>query len=245
MHMSIIIRGIVMDFRISRKWFGIESQVPWKFKDVLVVFLISCISIPLLLILSRLFFIITGLFVGNFLYIYGFTFLFVPIIWIKKSYSAKMQTLGVRRGRWPISYIIAVGIGGGIAFHLVASAILGFQLKTGEFGIENIWSFILAKLTFTGFYLFFLGPVSEEIFHRGFLYGYLRRRLGVLFGLLIQSAIFSLFHLDLEETFTGQLPLLIQKVCLGLVLGALYEISGSLYPSMICHAIFNFLSEGS
>jgi membrane protease YdiL (CAAX protease family) len=238
-----IIRDMITALNpINREWSAIEFQVPWKFKDVLIIFLISCFSILLLMILSGLFFKITGLVLGNFLYFYGFTFLFVPIIRIKRAYNAKVQTLGIRKGRWPISYIVAIGIGAGVGYHFVTYAISGPQLKIDQFVIQNFYSIILSKLTFTGVYLVFLAPISEEIFHRGFLYGYLRGRLGVLFGLLTQALIFSLFHLDLEAAFSGQIPLIIHKFCLGLVLGALYEISGSLYPSLVCHAVFNFLT---
>jgi membrane protease YdiL (CAAX protease family) len=188
---------------------------------------------------------ITGFFLGNLLYVHGFVFLFVPIIWAKRLYSAKLQTLGIRKGSWPILYIIAIGIGVGVGYRFITPVILGLPLRIDQFAIQNICSIILSKLTLTGFYLFFLAPVSEEIFHRGFLYGYLRGRLGVLFGLLIQSVIFSLFHLGLEATISSQIPLIIHKFCLGLVLAALYEISGSLYPPMICHAVFNLLTEGS
>lgn len=244
--MKSITRGMVMDLKtINRKWSAIEFQVPWKFKDVLIVPLISFFSILLLWNLSGWFFLLTGLFLASPLYLIEFAFLFAPIIWIKALYSARVQALGIRKGRWPISYIIAIGTGAGIGYRFVTSAILGPQLKIDQFVIQNIYSIILSKLTFTGFYLFFFAPVSEEVCFRGFLYGYLRCRLGVLFGLLIQAVIFSLFHLDLEATISSQIPLIIHKFCLGLILGSLYEISGSLYPSMICHAVFNLLTEGS
>ena len=246
MQMKSIIRDKVINLIPgNREWSAIKFQVPWKFKDVLFVFSISYFSIPFLMGFSGLFFKISGLFLGNpmarrifLLYLCGFTFLFVPIIWIKRFYSAKVQTLGIRKGRWPTSYIVIIGIGAGVGYYFVTSAILGLQLKINQIVIENVYSIILSKLTFAGFYLYFLIPVSEEILDRGFLYGYLRCRLGVLFALLLQAIIYTLAHI--EPIINASFPVIIQKFCLGLVLCILYEISGSLYPSMVCHAIFNF-----
>jgi hypothetical protein len=234
---------------INREWSAIKFQVPWKFRDVLIVFLISFFFIIFSIPLSGLFFEISGLFLGDALgqriflqYICGFVLLFVPIIWVKKLYKAKLDMLGIRKGRWPISYIILVGIGLGVGCYFATSAIFGLRLKINEFLIQNFYSIILSKFTFWGFFMFVLTPVGEEISDRGFLYGYLRSRVGVLFGLLIQSLIFSLFHLELEATISGQIPLIIHKFCLGLLFGTLYEMSGSLYPSLICHGILNFLN---
>jgi hypothetical protein len=75
------------------------------------------------------------------------------------------------------------------------------------------------------------GPVAEEIFFRGFMYPAIRKTLGVFWGMLITSAVFSLLHAHL----VGFLPIF----ALGMLLVYLFEKTGSLVPSMAVHMIHN------
>lgn len=75
------------------------------------------------------------------------------------------------------------------------------------------------------------GPVAEEIFFRGFMYPAVRKTLGVFWGMIITSAVFSLLHAHL----VGFLPIF----ALGMLLVYLFEKTGSLVPSMAVHMIHN------
>jgi membrane protease YdiL (CAAX protease family) len=105
---------------------------------------------------------------------------------------------------------------------------------------ESFVSTIDIRGQFNEIFASVLTPIVEEILNRGFIYGYLRKKFGVLLGLLIQSIVFTFPHLDL--ILSDPIPQIIHKFILGLILGVLYEISDSLYPSMICHGILNFLA---
>lgn len=77
-------------------------------------------------------------------------------------------------------------------------------------------------------------PISEELFFRGFVFGGLRRRLGVLPPSLMTGALFSLAHL--------QLGLLIPFSLIGMVLSLVYERTGSIRFTIALHMIFNTVS---
>ena len=74
-------------------------------------------------------------------------------------------------------------------------------------------------------------PFAEELFFRGVLYGWLRARLGVFFGIGLSAALFSLAHM-IAQSFV---PILI----LGVVLAIIFERSGSLWPGIMVHGIHN------
>lgn len=74
-------------------------------------------------------------------------------------------------------------------------------------------------------------PIGEEIFFRGLTQGALRRALNRHAAVAASAVFFALAHLQPVEL----LPILI----LGLVLGYLYELTGSLVPGMIAHSLNN------
>lgn len=76
-----------------------------------------------------------------------------------------------------------------------------------------------------------VAPVAEEIFFRGFIYGGMRNLWGVGWGMVVSSVVFALVHIT-----PG---VLVPIFVIGLVLAYLYERTGSLWPSIILHALVN------
>jgi membrane protease YdiL (CAAX protease family) len=76
-----------------------------------------------------------------------------------------------------------------------------------------------------------IDPAAEETIFRGFIYGWLRKRLPIGLAVLASAAIFSAAHLDLLLF----LPLL----GVGAVLALVYEFSGSLLACAAVHGVFN------
>jgi CAAX protease family protein len=78
-----------------------------------------------------------------------------------------------------------------------------------------------------------VAPIAEETFFRGFVTGGLRQRFGVTGALLLGAAFFAILHP----------PVTIFPVifALGLLLGLLFQKTGSLWPGILMHAIFNTL----
>lgn len=78
-----------------------------------------------------------------------------------------------------------------------------------------------------------IAPLSEETVFRGFIYGWLRRRLPVIPAVVVSAAVFSAAHLVLVLA----LPLF----AVGVILALLYEYSDSLVPGAIVHGLFNLV----
>lgn len=74
-------------------------------------------------------------------------------------------------------------------------------------------------------------PIGEEIFFRGLVLGALRRALNRHAAVVVSALFFAAAHLQAVEL----LPILL----LGLVLGYLYEFSGSIVPGMVAHGLNN------
>ena len=75
------------------------------------------------------------------------------------------------------------------------------------------------------------GPLTEEIFFRGFVLGGLRRRFGNRGALVLSAGLFALFHIDP----TIYVPIFF----FGIVLGWLYLHTGSVWPSVAVHVVHN------
>lgn len=92
--------------------------------------------------------------------------------------------------------------------------------------------------------LVILPPIIEEITFRGFLYSGLRRNMGIVSATLITSVLFGLPHL-----LTGKEGILwvamIDTFALSLILCFLREKTGSLYASILVHALKNTVAFGA
>ncbi len=126
---------------------------------------------------------------------------------------------------------------------LVASYVvrLVYGLIVSAFGVQIQQQDVLTRLDTHGlgflltlFAAAVVAPVSEEIFFRGFLYGGLRGRIGVVGAMIVSTLFFTGLHLSAA--------LFIPIFVLGLSLAWLYEYTGSLYPGILLHAVNNALS---
>ncbi len=95
----------------------------------------------------------------------------------------------------------------------------------------------LAALVGYGVLLAFVAPLTEELFFRGFVFGVLRERVGVVGGALATGVVFGLVHVAGSPIETvGVL------VILGVLLCALYQRTGSILPCIALHALNNAIS---
>lgn len=86
-------------------------------------------------------------------------------------------------------------------------------------------------LAYTSLFAAVVGPMIEELFFRGFMYGALRGRIGILWAMLFTSAVFAGLHTNV----VGFLPIMV----LGILLAYLYEKTGTLVSSITVHVIHN------
>lgn len=132
--------------------------------------------------------------------------------------------------------------------------IFGLGVLLGSFGFTAIYAFcalaldieallpppIPKELLGTGFLIPFnlisivvWVPIIEEAFFRGFILTGLHHKMGIPKALIISSAIFAAVHIS-----PG---VLIPIFVTGLLLGALYLRTKSLWPSIVIHSIQNLL----
>lgn len=87
------------------------------------------------------------------------------------------------------------------------------------------------KMGILGLLVVVIGPLFEEIVFRGWLYGGLRKKWGDAWALVISSLLFALIH--------GDAPALPALFVLGLIFAWVYRRSGSLWTSILVHAMWN------
>lgn len=214
----------------------------WRIKDILVV--ASCI-----LFSSVLFYFLFLFLFGDSkttfrlaMYVGALLTIFFPLFWIKKRYGLTKEVLGLRMGYLRVSSLIVTGIVAAITYYFLiwmiplrhGSALANMKVS------DHYIDLILLPISIDGFATIVLGPVGEEILDRGFIYGYLRMKLGIVSGLVLQALFFSVTHPGF--VFGDIIYLIGSRFFIGLILGILYEMTGSIYPSIICHGTVNYLA---
>jgi uncharacterized protein len=137
--------------------------------------------------------------------------------------------------------LLGLGLAAGLAFLLVNlllswffSAIGVIQNQAAQYPLQpGDWTGqLLIALAGT-----LLAPVGEELFFRGYVYGALRERFGVVASCVGSAALFAAAHL-LSAT-QGLAALIVPVFVLGVLLAWLRERSASLLPSIIVHMLNN------
>jgi len=79
-----------------------------------------------------------------------------------------------------------------------------------------------------------IGPLTEEILFRGFFYRIVKNRYDIFWGVLISTAIYTVFHgLEMKNLIYIAIPSLIYTY--------VYEKSGSIWASILVHSLNNTL----
>jgi len=165
-----------------------------------------------------------------------------PLCLVKKKFGLSKEILGLRNGRLGFLSGVLIGTSLALIYSFVVQltplryASLPVDLKP-SFSLADI---ILVPLSVSGFASTVLVPISEEVMIRGFIYGYFRKRTGRVSGLVLQALLFSLLHFSYTDD--NAIQLFIHYFAVGLMLGGLYEKTGSLYPSIACHGVINYFA---
>ncbi|WP_330949623.1 CPBP family intramembrane glutamic endopeptidase [Virgibacillus sp. MG-45] len=107
-----------------------------------------------------------------------------------------------------------------------------------EYGWENRKTeAIQQNVTFFSFLIAFISaavvsPIYEEIFYRGFLYRWLRTRIGFNGAILFSSIIFTTAHIPTYNT----MPV---NFFSGIIFALAYERTNSIWPAVIIHGLTN------
>lgn len=77
-----------------------------------------------------------------------------------------------------------------------------------------------------------ISPIYEEIFYRGFLYRWLRTRIGFIGALFLSSTIFTIIHIPTYNV----MPV---NFFSGIIFALAYERTHSIWPSIMIHGLTN------
>ena len=118
-------------------------------------------------------------------------------------------------------------------------------LGTNDMGVQQLFiMFTIPALIFS--------PIGEEIFFRGFLQESLATKFSYRNAMIIDSLFFALIHLfhhGIVKDLSGQIhfyPLsgfiwVVLMFVTAIVFALLKKISGSIYPAIVSHAVFNLV----
>lgn len=109
------------------------------------------------------------------------------------------------------------------AIDLAQKQELGFG--TNIFGLDLVIAFVLVVV---------IAPLVEETLFRGYLYGKLRRHVGLIIATLLVSVAFGVLH--------GQVNVGIDTFALSIVLCLLREFTGSIWAGVLLHVTKNGLA---
>jgi len=140
---------------------------------------------------------------------------------------------------WSLGAVIVVGGLGWLAFQAVPSEVL-------QDPNINISDYAGWTLSLTSFLLVWLREaiyvaLGEEILFRGFLGGWLFRRLGFARGNTVQALVFLLPHLVLLLVSRSLWPVILVQLIAGWLLGLLRYRSNSILPGWLAHSLTNAL----
>ena len=113
-------------------------------------------------------------------------------------------------------------------------ALLGLGVEQPDQGF-NVFFERRALLPLTGLAFVIIAPISEETFFRGFVFAGLIRPFGLPVAMAASGLLFGMLHVNNLNT----LALIVPIGFIGVLLAWLYHRTGSLWPSIFTHMLFN------
>ena len=171
-------------------------------------------------------------------YIQSIMLILAPFLVARYYYLGRAwHSLGIKRPRFKD---IAKGAGAALAaypavmlINLLVSAVAGEtegqDIMMALLNSAELWQTIGLVVG-----IVLIGPLSEEIFFRGFLFPAMNKRWSLFPSALFSGFLFSLVHFSIV--------VIISFTLLGMMLAYLYKKTGSLWASVACHAVFNGIS---
>jgi hypothetical protein len=159
------------------------------------------------------------------------------IVWIVNVVEGSVTSIGLDRARW------IAGLRQGLLWSAGFGALSGMGFAVFSMAGINPLSMIRTNLPTESadlFLFFFVGgifaAVTEEVFFRGILYGFLRQW-GIFVAIVLSTSAFALTH-GLGHGF------LVTQVVGGFLFAAAYEIEKNLVVPITIHCLGNFAIFG-
>ena len=165
----------------------------------------------------------------------------LTLVWLltTRAWPPQLKLFGLKRPNRPwwrvllaCAFTLAASLGGA-QLYLMAVTALGLDFLVPP-DLPDDLLLPGAYVIFTVIALAVVTPIAEEIFFRGFLLRGLVNRWGVAPGIIVSAAVFAALHF--------QPPVIAPVFITGLLLGALYWQTGSLWPGIFVHAGQNLIA---
>ena len=146
--------------------------------------------------------------------------------------------LGLRpfdRDLWWLPLAAAAAAHAGVIIYAVVISAAGGAAPEQE--TEELFDFRLL-LPLAGVATVIFAPLAEEIFFRGFVFAGLLRPFGPIGAMLASGVLFGAFHITSADTA----GLIVPFSAIGVLLAWVYYRTGSLWPSIGTHFLFNLVS---
>ncbi|MEX3625719.1 lysostaphin resistance A-like protein [Viridibacillus arvi] len=216
-----------------------KEQDCWSLKEFILlmllefVFVIGCIKFVAQPIYSHWF--------DNDLYAGTLTGLTIGIILILGVYFIALRPkklswseVGIKRitmKDWKIIVILSVILMVGAVIIIVLTSFIGNSWENSKTeAIQQNVTFITVLIAFISAAV--ISPIYEEIFYRGFIYRWLRTRIGFIGAILLSSIIFTIVHIPTYNV----MPV---NFFSGIIFALAYERTNSIWPSVIIHGLTN------
>lgn len=161
-------------------------------------------------------------------------FLGVAVIFSVAKYRLRWSALGFRPLELDRAWVIAATVVGAFVIYLAYNLIVelvGVDQLRPKGSVPAVVLDHRALMVIFGIMAVLAAPIAEETLFRGFLFGGLKKRLGVFGAALASGLLFSLAH---------QQPTLIIPVAgIGVLFAWAYAYTGSLWTNIGAHLIFN------
>jgi membrane protease YdiL (CAAX protease family) len=158
----------------------------------------------------------------------------VAILFSVARYRTSFAALGFRRpekgGFWlPIAVLFAAYLIIGVYFSIIAA--IGVEALEPQSTVPDTAFDSPIVLPIAAVLVLVFAPLMEETFFRGFVFGALRVRWGLLPAALASGFLFSALHFDVGS--------LLPFAAIGALFAWSYAYSGSVFASMAAHFLFN------
>ncbi|OGO51198.1 MAG: hypothetical protein A2148_09015 [Chloroflexi bacterium RBG_16_68_14] len=153
-------------------------------------------------------------------------------------YRLPWAALGLRpfdRGLWWLPLVAAAVAHVSIIVYTAVLTSVGADAP--EQDIEDLFESRMV-LPLAGAVTVLVAPLAEEIFFRGFVFAGLLRPFGLGGAMVVSGLLFGAFHITGPDT----VGLVVPFGAVGVLLAWLYYRTGSLWPSIGTHFIFNLVS---
>lgn len=166
----------------------------------------------------------------------------VGLVLLMTTWLHRAQFSDIGFNQVKLKNYLKYGLGGGLILIIVIFAFtlplnyLQPELEPQMF--EQVLRSIASKKDFIILLIIgaILAPFAEELFYRGMIYPVLRKKLGVIPGMIVAGIIFGVVHWDLWRA----IPLSIG----GIILSYIYEKTDSIFVTTIAHGLWNGVMSG-